>query len=73
MKALEKMGYIWRPKFGRSDRHLVFAKGNHIARTHYLHMMKYKGKLGTVRYSLGTICRRIERTQRGTSSSRYKA
>ncbi len=41
---LESSNWIFRPKFGDINKHLVFAKGNDIERTHYLHLMQYKSK-----------------------------
>ncbi|MDE2188735.1 MAG: GrpB family protein, partial [Patescibacteria group bacterium] len=43
-KVLIKAGYVLRPGLGRVDRHLVFAKGTNKTRTHYLHLMKFRGK-----------------------------
>ncbi len=40
-KILEDNGWIWRPKFGNIQNHIVFAKGNDIERSHYLHLMIY--------------------------------
>lgn len=42
---IEKIGYVWRSKFGRIDRHIVFAKGNGVTNTNYLHLVKYRGKI----------------------------
>ena len=43
IKILEKSGYFYRPKFGHINYHLVFAKGDEIKRTHYIHLVKYNG------------------------------
>ncbi len=43
--TLEKNDWIWRPKFGDIQNHIVFAKGNNEERTHYLHLMEYGGKI----------------------------
>ncbi len=41
---LENNNWVFRPKFGDINKHLVFAKGNDIERTHYLHLMQYESK-----------------------------
>jgi GrpB-like predicted nucleotidyltransferase (UPF0157 family) len=41
---LENNNWIFRPKFGDINKHIVFAKGNDIERTHYLHLMQYESK-----------------------------
>jgi GrpB-like predicted nucleotidyltransferase (UPF0157 family) len=41
---LENNNWIFRPKFGDINKHVVFAKGNDIERTHYLHLMQYDSK-----------------------------
>lgn len=45
IREIENTGYVWRPKFGRIDRHIVFAKGDGISNTNYLHLVKYRGKI----------------------------
>ena len=45
IKILEQAGYFYRPNWGRPDQHLLFAKGNEKRRTHYIHVVKYKGKI----------------------------
>ena len=42
--VLENNNWIFRPKFGDINKHIVFAKGNDIERTHYLHLMQYGSK-----------------------------
>ncbi len=41
---LENNNWIFRPKFGDINKHVVFAKGNDIERTHYLHLMQYESR-----------------------------
>lgn len=41
---LENNNWIFRPKFGDINKHIVFAKGNDEERTHYLHLMQYGSK-----------------------------
>ncbi len=43
IKKMGDAGYFYRPKYGRTDQHILFAKGNEDKRTHYIHIMKYNG------------------------------
>lgn len=45
IQKLEASGYHYRPNFGRIDQHVVLAKGNEHSRTHYIHVLRYNGKL----------------------------
>lgn len=41
---LENHGYEWKRNFGRLDQHILLVKGGDV-RTHYIHIVKYKGKI----------------------------
>jgi GrpB-like predicted nucleotidyltransferase (UPF0157 family) len=44
-KIMEKGGYVYRPKWGRLDQHILFARGDEKSRTHYIHLVKYNGAI----------------------------
>ena len=44
-KHLSPLGYIWRRTFLRPEKHMLFFKGPESKRTHYLHVMKYDGRI----------------------------
>lgn len=41
----EAVGYEYRPNFGGADIQLLFVRGEEKNRTHYIHVMKYKGSI----------------------------
>lgn len=41
---LDKNQYYYRPKFGNKETHVVFAKGDDVSRTHYIHIMRFNGQ-----------------------------
>ena len=45
VKLLTPLGYKLRPEFGGSNTQLLFVRGPERRRTHYLHVMKYNGKM----------------------------
>jgi GrpB-like predicted nucleotidyltransferase (UPF0157 family) len=45
VKIMAKGGYVYRPNWGRFDRHILFAKGDEKSRTHYIHLVKYNGAI----------------------------
>lgn len=45
VRLMERAGYFWRPKWGRLDQHILFAKGNEKRRTHYIHLFRHGGAI----------------------------
>ena len=42
IKKMNFANYVYRSKFGNSN-HILFVKGNEESRTHYIHIVKYRG------------------------------